>query len=111
VTIACTTKEFFTDKWHYTIIDAPGHRLVVVVSVSAAAVGKQLVGLPALDAPHPVTTQRQAPCALLPLLHPTNRLSPDCCCNSAAAPHTQGFHQEHDLWCCPGRRVPADGAR
>lgn len=26
VTIACTTKEFFTDKWHYTIIDAPGHR-------------------------------------------------------------------------------------
>merc|ERR1740138_1694091 len=26
VTIACTTKEFFTDKYHYTIIDAPGHR-------------------------------------------------------------------------------------
>jgi elongation factor 1-alpha len=26
VTIACTTKEFFTDKWHYTIIDAPGAR-------------------------------------------------------------------------------------
>jgi elongation factor 1-alpha len=26
VTIACTTKEFFTDRWHYTIIDAPGHR-------------------------------------------------------------------------------------
>merc|ERR1711967_221888 len=25
VTISCTTKEFFTDKWHYTIIDAPGH--------------------------------------------------------------------------------------
>ncbi len=24
VTIACTTKEFFTDNWHYTIIDAPG---------------------------------------------------------------------------------------
>lgn len=24
VTIACTTKEFFTDRWHYTIIDAPG---------------------------------------------------------------------------------------
>ena len=21
VTISCTTKEFFTDKWHYTIID------------------------------------------------------------------------------------------
>ena len=26
VDIACTTKEFFTDKWHYIIIDAPGHR-------------------------------------------------------------------------------------
>ena len=25
VTIACTTKEFDTEKWHYTIIDAPGH--------------------------------------------------------------------------------------
>lgn len=24
VTIACTTKEFFTDKYHYTIVDAPG---------------------------------------------------------------------------------------
>jgi elongation factor 1-alpha len=26
VTIACTTKEFFTESYHYTIIDAPGHR-------------------------------------------------------------------------------------
>ena len=26
VTISCTTKEFFTDTKHYTIIDAPGHR-------------------------------------------------------------------------------------
>lgn len=26
VTIQCTTKEFFTDTKHYTIIDAPGHR-------------------------------------------------------------------------------------
>ena len=26
VTISCTTKEFFTKTWHYTIIDAPGHR-------------------------------------------------------------------------------------
>ena len=23
VTIACTTKEFYTTKWHYTVIDAP----------------------------------------------------------------------------------------
>merc|ERR1711884_332601 len=26
VTIACTTKEFYTEKWHFTVIDAPGHR-------------------------------------------------------------------------------------
>lgn len=26
ITIACNTKEFYTDKYHYTIIDAPGHR-------------------------------------------------------------------------------------
>lgn len=26
VTISCTTKEFYTSKYHYTIVDAPGHR-------------------------------------------------------------------------------------
>jgi len=26
ITIACTTKEFFTPNYHYSIIDAPGHR-------------------------------------------------------------------------------------
>lgn len=26
ITIACTTKEFFTENYHYTIVDAPGHR-------------------------------------------------------------------------------------
>jgi elongation factor 1-alpha len=26
ITIACATKEFFTPNFHYTIIDAPGHR-------------------------------------------------------------------------------------
>jgi len=26
ITIACTSKEFFTPNYHYTIIDAPGHR-------------------------------------------------------------------------------------
>lgn len=26
ITISCTTKEFFTDTKHYTIIDAPGHK-------------------------------------------------------------------------------------
>lgn len=26
ITIACNTKEFYTTRYHYTIIDAPGHR-------------------------------------------------------------------------------------
>ena len=39
VTISCTTKEFFTDRYHYTIIEAPGEQSAGGGGQDGAAVG------------------------------------------------------------------------
>ncbi len=45
VTISCTTKEFFTEKWHYTIIDAPGEYIMEPMCLWQQGAFLQLIGV------------------------------------------------------------------
>ena len=34
LSITCTTREFFTESYHYSMIDAPGHRFVFTLQIN-----------------------------------------------------------------------------
>ena len=91
VTISCTTKEFFTEKWHYTIIDAPGE-----------------------DRNSPKLSQILLSQILLFTIPPSSSPAasdPSSHLRLSLPLRPQGFHQEHDFRRRPGRRLPADGPR
>merc|ERR1711935_283177 len=66
VTIKCTTKEFFTTDYHYSVIDAPGHRDFIKNMISGAAQAD--VGI-LMGQPRQHVLQKVHPTPLTSLLH------------------------------------------
>ena len=87
ITVACTTREFYTDSYHYSIIDAPGHRFVLFLFFSI------------------IKKCRKYQCKFYKFFYTfSTKISVvfyiyiHCQTTSNKLKNIQRFYQEHDIW-------------